>query len=343
MAAGFKSATVRAADVPATQTDMPSYVDLARIGITTLAEAQSVRVYADSAKTTEWAREIVSLTEMHVKVPSLTSTVVMYVDWDGVRADLAVGATYGRNAVWTDYKAVYHMNEEPTSATAIKDSTGSFDSTGIVGSMTSGDQVTGKLGGAIDFDGTDDGLEFPQVWDGVGDVTMQAWFSTTDAGGTGNITNQRANAAGTQPFILSVLRKTTANKTNWIQRGTSYTDTAGATTINTGSWFLTHLKRSGSTATIYINSSSDASATVNSTDIVETNSIMRIGTGFGTTQEVWNGKICEVRYRALALSANWITTECNNQNAESTFWGTWTTVSGGPAAQTARRGAVMMM
>ena len=47
MASGFKQATVNAADVPASQTDFPSYVDLSRLGITTLAEAQSVRVYAD--------------------------------------------------------------------------------------------------------------------------------------------------------------------------------------------------------------------------------------------------------------------------------------------------------
>ena len=99
MAAGFKLATVNSARVPSTQTNFPAYVDLSRLGITTLAEAQSVRVYADSSKTTEWAREIVSATEMHVKVPSLTSTVTMYVDYDGVRSDYAVTDTFGRNAV----------------------------------------------------------------------------------------------------------------------------------------------------------------------------------------------------------------------------------------------------
>ena len=108
MAAGFKQATVNAASVPSTQTNFPAYVDLSRLGITTLAEAQSVRVYADSGKVTEWAREIVSATEMHVKVPSLTSTVTMYVDWDGVSADYAVTDTYGRNAVWSSYSTVIH-------------------------------------------------------------------------------------------------------------------------------------------------------------------------------------------------------------------------------------------
>jgi hypothetical protein len=197
--------------------------------------------------------------------------------------------------------------------------------------MTSGDQVAGKLGGAIEFDGSNDGIEFAQVWNGAGNVTVQGWFSTTASGDNGNITNQRANAAGTQPTQLMALRKTSLNKTNWIQRGTTFTDTAGATTINTGDWFLTHVTRSSSTATIYLNGSSDASATVNSTDIVDTNNIMRIGTAFSNSSEVWNGKLDEIRYRASALSANWITTEYNNQSDESGFWGTWSDVGGAAA------------
>ena len=57
----------------------------------------------------------------------------------------------------------------------------------------------------------------------------------------------------------------------------------------------------------------------------------------------FDGRIDEARMKNGALSANWITTEYNNQNAEATFWGTWTDAGGGPAAQAARRGVVMMM
>ena len=99
MAAGFKTATVNASDVPSTQTNFPVYVDLARLGITTQAEADSIRVYAESSKTTEWAREIVSVSEMWVKVPSLTSTTAIYIDWDGSRSDYSVSDTYGRNNI----------------------------------------------------------------------------------------------------------------------------------------------------------------------------------------------------------------------------------------------------
>ena len=140
MAAGFKTATVNASDVPSTQTNFPAYVDLSRLGITTQAEADSVRVYADSGKTTEWAREIVSATEMHVKIPSLTSTTAIYVDWDGVSSDYAVTDTYGRNAVWTGYKAVHHGDSV-------------VDASGNLGNLTNTGSVAysaGKVGKAFD-------------------------------------------------------------------------------------------------------------------------------------------------------------------------------------------------
>jgi hypothetical protein len=43
------------------------------------------------------------------------------------------------------------------------------------------------------------------------------------------------------------------------------------------------------------------------------------------------GKIDEVRLRASVLSANWITTEYNNQSDESSFWPTWSD-AGAPVA-----------
>ena len=172
MAAGFKKATVRAADVPSTQTDFPSYVDLDRIGVTTLAEAQSIRVYADEAKTVEWAREIVSATEMHVKVPSLTSTVDIYVDWDGVRSDYAVGATYGRNAVWVDYEFVSHDGGGT-------DSTGNHSTT-AEGGVTSGG-ITGKIGVGTSYDGSNDGFDTGyDSFNPRNNFTMSVWTRVID-------------------------------------------------------------------------------------------------------------------------------------------------------------------
>src|SRR6056297_2303141 len=115
-----KTATVNASDVAATLTNFPAYVDLSRVGITTLAEAESVRVYSDAAKTTELAREIVSASEMHVLIPSLTTSTQIWVDFDGVRSDYAVGATYGAEAVWSTFEGVWHL-QDTTDSTGTRD------------------------------------------------------------------------------------------------------------------------------------------------------------------------------------------------------------------------------
>jgi len=41
-----------------------------------------------------------------------------------------------------------------------------------------------------------------------------------------------------------------------------------------------------------------------------------------------------VRMAINGLSANWVTTEYNNQSDEATFWGTWSDVGGGGANTT---------
>jgi hypothetical protein len=71
-----KTATVASAKVAATLSNFPVYINLSRVkgSAMTQAEADSVRIYTDSAKTTEIAREIVSVSECHAKIPSLTTT-----------------------------------------------------------------------------------------------------------------------------------------------------------------------------------------------------------------------------------------------------------------------------
>jgi len=353
MAAGFKTATVRSGDVPATQTNFPSYVDLDRLGITTLAEAQSVRVYADSAKTTEWAREIVSLTEMHVKVPSLTSTVEIFVDWDGVRADYAVGATYGRNNVWSDYVSVHHLQEDPSgTAPQNTDSTGNGYDTTSQGSMTTADLVTSQIEKGIQTDGIDDILlktSYASV--GITSVTAQIWAKpdTTSVGGAFFKIGDSYGESGTNSngYTLGV--------------GSSNFDTNGNDLVGlfenrrwiitnsemgTG-WSLLHLVLNASSKpTIYKNATSVFSDTGVNPNTPST--YLHIG-GYdagGSYERIPKATVDEMRVRQSILSANWITTEYNNQNAESTFWGAWTDAGGGGgggAAQTARRGAVMMM
>jgi len=349
MAAGFKKATVRSGDVPATQTNFPSYVDLDRLGITTLAEAQSVRVYADSGKTTEWAREIVSVTEMHVKVPSLTSTVEIFVDWDGVRSDYGVTTTYGRNNVWSDYVAVYHLDEDVNNTTdGYADSTGTNPGTGVSMSESS---VSGKLNGkSASFNGSNDyiaaanstSLNAPNTNNAV---TISTWLKS-DSVSQGTF-YALAKASDQYAFIFDFVANTYE----------FWGDSAGArfnigTSTDVTNWLYLSASFNGATDAALANFNGTSNSYTRTGSLAATNTgeflmgATKSGAGLNTPTQFFGGSLDEVRVRSDAVSAAWMTTEYNNQNAESTFWGTWTDAGGGGgggAAQAARRGAVMMM
>lgn len=319
MAAGFKTATVNAADVPATQTDFPVYVDLSRLGITTLAEAQSVRVYADSAKTTEWARELVSATEMHVKVPSLTSTTAIYVDWDGTSADYAVTDTYGRNAVWSDYRAVYHFENNAT------DSTGTHGS----GTVTNGSYSTtyGKLNGqGISLTGSGGSQVSTTVTptDRTA-LSISGWAyynSASDPTGANNIW-----ATWNFPTIGSDHNCYfgPSSGTNW-RMGDAQNITF---TLPKQTWFhWAWINGGDEPKDAYFNGAFDETCTNAGGNDQPDHDNLHIGAQ-GNGGENWLGYLDEFRVRQSELSANWITTEYNNQSDEAGFWGTWTDAGGG--------------
>lgn len=333
MAAGFKSATVNASSVPSTQTNFPAYVDLSRVGITTLAEAQSVRVYADSAKTTEWAREIVSATEMHVKVPSLTSTVTIYVDYNGVRADYAVTDTFGRNAVWSAYIGVWHLDEAVNNtAGGYADSTGKGNNgTGV--SMAEA-PVAGKIGGnAASFDGISDyinaadsaSLDEPNTNNAVAFTAILKSDSVAQGTyyGFGKSSDQYNMifdfAADTYEFWGNSADArfnigTSTDVTNWLFLGASFN---GATDEGIANF-------NGTTTT----STEIGTLPAANTGPFVIGGVLS-GGGFTTFSQAFDGKVDELRVRSSAVTANWMTTEYNNLFTESAFWGTWANVGGG--------------
>ena len=331
MAAGFKTATVRSGDVPATQTDFPSYVDLDRLGVTTLAEAQSIRVYADEAKTVEWAREIVSATEMHVKVPSLTSTVDIYVDWDGVRSDYATTDTYGAEAVWTDYSGVFH--QQMSSGDAI-DSAGNTNLTVDAG-ITYGS--VGQIGDATTHPG-DSNVDIKKTLTTATTtepVTIQAWARPDIVSGARSLAYIGSGSG--EHGILFV------DSAAWaLSQNGPFPSAQSGSIISANNYYMVHgVFSSNSSREIYVDGVSQDTDTSSIT--VGAGSGLAIGGRFLTGNQTFDGRLDEIRFRDSVLSPNWITTEYNNQNDEATFWGTWTDAGGSPAAQAARRGVIMMM
>jgi len=320
MAAGFKSATVNASDIPSTQSNFPAYIDLSRLGITTLAEAQSVRIYSDSAKTTELAREIVSASECHCKIPSLTSTTTIYVDWDGSRADYGVTDTYGRNAVWSGYEGVWHL-EGTTGAT------GSYDLTDNGTAAR-----TGKIGDGRDFGGsTEDDYLYTAT---SAPTTLNTWTASAwvypdvlgDYEGIFSKLSTTRNGAGANQDIILICHNDGRIGAN---PGGSWVFSTNAS-ITAGSWYHFQWVRSGSQIAYYVNGTAYGTSTYSNSNSAGFKFF--IGSWVSSVSDYrLNGAIDSVRFIQSALSADWITTEYNNKNDEATFWGTWSDVSAGAA------------
>lgn len=99
--------TVDHTKVASDLTDFVMTVNPTDLWATTLAEAQSIRVYKADG-TTELPRDIVTATKMKIKT-DLSSSVdtVLKVVMDKVSPDYGATTTYGRNNVYTGFKAVY--------------------------------------------------------------------------------------------------------------------------------------------------------------------------------------------------------------------------------------------
>ncbi len=120
-----------------------------------------------------------------VDLNSGTDTIFYVYYGNAAASEPATDATYGSENVWdSNYLAVWHLNEDPTSA--ITDST-SYDRDGTNSGIDSGDQIPGKVDGSLNLDGA--GEHFNRAWDSalnlLTDMTLEAWVkvSGTTRGG----------------------------------------------------------------------------------------------------------------------------------------------------------------
>lgn len=347
MATGFKKATVNASDVPATQTNFPVYVDLSRLGITTQAEADSVRVYADVDKTTEWARDIVDVAEMHVKVPSLTSTVEIFVDWDGVSADYATTATYGAQAVWADYEAVWHMSGANASTAKKLDSTGNgWNWTEVNTPQTATADQWGGSDTAYSMFGLDGQTSNTSSYDWLYAGSMTSTIASSDC--TFSIWLKPNNSPTT--IVQHFLREEWNGGTGKSNIGfTWYTDdtinfgyatftgnatysspaTSNSGTINSWNYAVGRRQATDYYPSVSLNNGTKVVGTTGASTSLGTgnnNGMLlnaRRNSTYSSAYRYMDGQFGEARIRLSELSDNWVTAEYNNQSDEATFWGTW--------------------
>jgi hypothetical protein len=318
---GFVKLEPASGKVSGTNSNMPLLVipsAITNVGTLTTAEANSVRFYSDEAKTVELAREVVGANEIHVKVSSVTSTTDIWMDWDGVRSDYAVGDTYGRNAVWSDYAAVMHLTSNVTDATGNLSPTASsltYDTTARIG--TSG-IFTSSSSSSVSFGN-------PASFVGMSGLTIQCWIRPTTFTNFGMISAKGdarswefRNVGTTGKVMFSAQTGTFLQSINNCE----------SSVLSTNTWYLVHGRFDGSVSPtidrtrMFVNGAVDSTNIFNGTSqnttiasSTDTAFLGRRGDGF-----FWNGRIDEWRLRAAALSNDWIATEYQNQNDNGAFW-----------------------
>jgi hypothetical protein len=145
---------------------------------------------------------------------------------------------------------------------------------------------------------------------------VSAWVNATSFPNSYNVVTGAAVGGG-QDCLLGV--KSTGKLAVYIGGlGSVNYDGTGSHTLSSGTWYYLSATYDSTNGLVgYVNAASDGTHAAGGSTLswLET----EIGQDSVTSGRFWNGKIDEVRYSTLARSANWITTEYNNQSAPGTF------------------------
>ena len=300
-----------------------------------------------SDDTTELAREIVTFSasaetgEIHYKYAGTLSSSVdtdIHVYADGSSSDYAVGATYGRNAVWSDYGAVYHLKTGT-------DSTGNGNDLTATGVTFGGG--TGVIGASSDFDGSND-VAFNSSTtelDGENTYTIQFWAEPDASARKGVFGKTDGTSAATSAWTAEQRADNKLRFKGYAGSSQSISEDSDANFFAANTYVMGHVVVDATSLIFYKNGASHGSHTVADTTTNSLTGDLAVG-AFGYNSPAilpFNGNIDETRYRSSALTANHIAAEYNNQNSYSTFYSVAAVGGGSTSAQAARRGAVMMM
>ncbi|MFX0210170.1 MAG: DUF2341 domain-containing protein, partial [Candidatus Hodarchaeota archaeon] len=218
--------------------------------------------------------------------------------------------------VWDgNYMLVQHLHE--TSGTHY-DSTNNDNNGNTNGSLNQ--DVTGKIDGADDFDGTNDNVAIgnsPSL-NISNAITIEAWIKD-DVG-----EKRRIVTKGGEIFVL---------RTNWNGQLHGYLKKGGSlyhaqslnNLITTGTYHHVILTWDGVSGDhnlrLFHNGTEISSYTTqNSITSPLDSSVGSLFIGSHETGEWWDGEIDEVRISNIARSADWIQTEFNNQNNPVNFY-----------------------
>ncbi|MEA3226452.1 MAG: LamG domain-containing protein, partial [Planctomycetota bacterium] len=206
-------------------------------------------------------------------------------------AVLGMGLASVAEAADPDLAGYWRLDE--TSGTTAFDSSGNGNDGTLVGDPQ---WVPGRLGGALEFDGSGDYVEFANNtnFDIPVNITVACWIKV-------NLFDKTWQAIVTNgDGSWRVHRSSSSSNIAWGTSGLSPTDLTGTTDVSTGEWFHIAAVYDGTQKLLYIDGNLDASS--NSTGNINNSSYgVNIGENDQATGRHFDGLIDDVRIYRRAL------------------------------------------
>jgi len=233
-----------------------------------------------------------------VKVPFLSSTqdTLLYMYY----GNPTVSNQQNAEAVWdSNFLAVQHLEE--TSGITTDSTSHNNDGTPLNGVLQ---DVTGKIDGADQFDGSNDITVMPQVFNSENQFTFEGWMYATSA--------QQGAVISQRNWVLqgSLLQYNNGNMYLYINNKTLSKSAA----LNT--WYYVVGTYNGETANLYLNAGTPSSTAATLTWPAMSTSM---GDRADTYNRRFKGTLDEVRLSNTARTESYIKTSYNNQNNPSAF------------------------
>lgn len=303
---------------------------VANSGNVTNANGYDIIFTSDLAGNTTLSFEIESysastgVVNFWVKVPTVSSSVdtVIYLFYGN---SLITTSQENITGTWnTNVKAVYHMNDNAANTT-VKDSTGVNNGTNAANTSTK--TATGQISKGLTYNGSTDvttGVNITAV-NNASAVTFSAWINTTAQSAFGGVISKVTSGSDRTGIITGNLDASVYALL--CNAGAAQFGYTGINAITNGAWYHLVMVFDGTLTgnsnrlKLYINAVSQT-LTYGDTIGTTTSNANAATVDLGSYANTFflNGVQDESRVYATALSADWVTTEYNNQNSPATFY-----------------------
>ncbi|MFX0048638.1 MAG: DUF2341 domain-containing protein, partial [Candidatus Hermodarchaeota archaeon] len=227
--------------------------------------------------------------------------------------------------VWNNnYEAVWHMNNDPFTSN-ILDSTSNNNDLNTTGFTSDTRFYDEKSGAAISVDGINDRFGISDINGPLNDFTFQTWFKFDNPFSGGSDMYFFQGNSPTNNYPLMRFSGSSGVVVNHIEvtSDSDETCTGNKDSWAANTWFQFVYSRSMSAvrAYQYINGSLDEedNSADNANPHLPWNQLSILGSLSGTN--MWgSGAISEFRMLTISLSADWISTEYNNQYDPNSFY-----------------------